>query len=51
MKIKKEGLVNTVKSIEDKNEELLNAIKDKSDIKEKNDFMNYFLFLNYFMKI
>ena len=51
MKIKKEGLVKTVKSIEDKNEELLNAINDKSDIKEKNDVMNYFLFFNYFMKI
>ena len=28
----------TVKSIEDKNEELLNAIKDKADMKSKNDW-------------
>ena len=48
MNIKKEGLVKTVKSIEDKNKELLNAIKDKSDIKKKNDFMNYFLFFSLF---
>ena len=40
MKTKKEGLVKRVKNIENKNEELLKAIKGKTDIKSKIDLFD-----------
>ena len=45
MKTKKERLVKRVKNIEDKNEELLKAIKGKTDTKSKTDLFDEDLIL------